>query len=137
MTMTNEEIVRDYNQAANKSKQIKVLAELNCVSPGEIRAVLAQAGVAGVEAPKRGTRRKTEAPGAGMARPQGSEGTAQGPAASEPRIYDRIETILAALPEGASDYIKAMARNLVAAMFRENLEQRLGKAGQDETNTDQ
>ena len=53
MQMTNEEIVRDYNAAANKSKQIKILAELNTVSPGEIRAVLAEAGVEGVEAPKR------------------------------------------------------------------------------------
>ena len=53
MQMTNEEIVRDYNVAENKSKQIKILAELNAVSPGEIRAVLAQTGVAGVEAPKR------------------------------------------------------------------------------------
>ena len=134
MTMTNEEIVRDYNQAANKSKQIKVLAELNCVSPGEIKAVLAQAGVAGVEAPKRLTQRRTEASGAGIARPQGP---ATVPAAAEPGIYDRIETILAALPEGASDYIKAMARNLVAAMFREDLERRLGKETLDETNTNQ
>jgi len=29
MTMTNEEIIRDYRQARNKSKQIKILAELN------------------------------------------------------------------------------------------------------------
>ena len=45
MQMTSEEIVRDYNAAANKNKQIKILAELNMVSPSEIRAVLAQAGV--------------------------------------------------------------------------------------------
>ena len=119
MTMTNEEIVRDYNQAANKSKQIKVLAELNCVSPGEIKAVLAQAGVAGVEAPKRLSQRKTEAPP--PTTPSG-----------EPEIYDRIETILSALPEGASDCIKAIVRELVVALFREDLEQRLGKAVRDD-----
>lgn len=45
MTMSNEEIIRDYNQASNKSKQIRILADLNCCSPGEIRKVLAQAGV--------------------------------------------------------------------------------------------
>jgi len=43
MMMTNEEIVRDYREAANKSKQIKILADLNCCSPSEIRRVLAQA----------------------------------------------------------------------------------------------
>ena len=60
MQMTNEEIVRDYNAAANKSKQIRILAELNMVSPGEIRAVLAQAGVEGVDMPKR-LKKKPEA----------------------------------------------------------------------------
>ena len=134
MTMTNEEIVRDYNQAANKSKQIKVLAELNCVSPGEIKAVLAQAGVAGVEAPKRLTQRRTEPPGAGIARPQGP---ASSSAAGEPGIYDRIETILAALPEGASGYAKATAKILAVALFQEYLERRLGKEARDETNTNQ
>ena len=153
MQMTNEEIVRDYNQAANKSKQIKVLAELNCVSPGEIKAVLAQAGVAGVEAPKRLKPRKPEASasspaGAGEARPQGSGGAAQGPGAGEartqgfggaaqafaggPEIYDRIETILAALPEDASDFARDTAKNLAIALFREDLEQRLGKAVRDD-----
>ena len=53
MTMTPEEIARHYVQAANTTKDIKILADLNCVSPSEIRAVLAQAGVEGVEAPKR------------------------------------------------------------------------------------
>ncbi len=40
MTMSAEEIVRDYQQAANKQKQIKILADLNCCTPGEIRQIL-------------------------------------------------------------------------------------------------
>ena len=38
MQMTPEEIVRHYTHAANKHKDIKVLAELNMVTPAEIRA---------------------------------------------------------------------------------------------------
>ena len=62
MVMTNEEIVRDYLQARNKSKQIKVLADLNTVAPAEIRAVLAEACVEGIEAPKRIVRKRKPAP---------------------------------------------------------------------------
>ena len=58
MQMTPEEIVRHYTHAANKHKDIKVLAELNMVTPAEIRAVLAESGVEGIEAPKRIARRK-------------------------------------------------------------------------------
>ena len=121
MQMSNEEIVRDYNQAANKSKQIKVLAELNCVSPGEIRAVLAAAGVAGVKKPDRIRPRK---PDADPQHPQ--------EATPEESIYVRIEAILAALPENASGYAREAAKNLVAALFREYLDQRLGKEARDD-----
>lgn len=58
MQMTNEEIVREYNAAASKSKQIKILADLNCVTSGEIKAILAQAGVDGVKMPERTRQRK-------------------------------------------------------------------------------
>ena len=62
MVMTNEEIVRDFGQARNKSKQIRILADLNRATPGEIRAVLAAAGVEGVEPPKRLPRKKAGTP---------------------------------------------------------------------------
>ena len=82
MQMTSEEIVRDYTQAANKNKQIKILADLNTVSPGEIRAVLAQAGVEGVHMPKRIRQSKPDA--------EVRE--------ADQTVYERIEMILGALP---------------------------------------
>ena len=120
MTMTNEEIVRDYNQAANKSKQIKVLAELNCVSPGEIRAVLAQAGVAGVKMPERIRPRKS-APEA-----------AASPVTPDRTVYDRIESILNSLPDDSTDYTIERAEELVLGLLKDYVWQRLGKAVRDD-----
>ena len=116
MQMTNEEIVRDYNAAANKSKQIKILAELNAVSPSEIRAVLAQAGVEGVNMPKRIKQNKADA-------------EAQ---AVDQTVYERIEMILGALPEDATQYTRDTAANLVTAVFRDYVRQRLGTEEKDE-----
>lgn len=42
--MTNEEIIRDYKQAAAPMKQIKILAELNQKSTKEIAQILKEAG---------------------------------------------------------------------------------------------
>ena len=53
MVMTNEEIVRDYLQARNKSKQIRILADLNQTTKAEIRQILASEGAEVVEANKR------------------------------------------------------------------------------------
>ena len=136
MQMTNEEIVRDYNAAANKSKQIKILAELNAVSPGEIRAVLAQAGVAGVEAPKRIVPRKTGAQG-----PVPVSDQADVPRHADPfpmrGIYDRIETILTALPEDASQCVRDMAGNLAVTLFRDYVKRRLDGGMQDEASANE
>lgn len=44
MVMTNEEIVRDFNQSANRMKQIGILAELNGCTKQDIVAVLVDAG---------------------------------------------------------------------------------------------
>ena len=44
MVMTNEEIVRDFNQAANRMKQIGILADQNLCSKQDIVAVLVDAG---------------------------------------------------------------------------------------------
>lgn len=127
MNMTNEEIVREFTQAANKSKQIKILADLNCVTPGEIRQVLAAAGVEGVKAPERIVRRRDSAaarPAAGC-EAEGAGQNAVRPAEAWPDIYTRIETILGAIPEGASEYMISNALNLVQSMFSDYVLKRM------------
>lgn len=116
MNMTNEEIVRDYQQARNKSKQLKILADLNCVSPGEIRQVLAQAGVAGVKMPERIVKRK---PAPVIPEPA--------PAAPpEAPFWERVEAILAALPETLPVEAEGIVLNLLQTLFADYLEKRLG-----------
>ena len=123
MQMTNEEIVRDYTQAANKSKQIKVLAELNAVSPGEIRAVLAAAGVEGVAPPKRIRQQKPETP---------ARAAEYAPAAGLPPFWERMETILGALPEELPPEAEAIVQNLLQTLFADYLCNRLGREARDE-----
>lgn len=136
MQMTNEEIVRDYNAAANKSKQIKILAELNTVSPSEIRAVLAEAGVAGVEAPKRIVQRKAGVQGPAPV-PDQTDVSHHAGLASTWEIYDRIETILSALPADASKCARDTAGNLAVTLFRDHVKRRLDGGIQDEASTNQ
>ena len=45
--MTNEEIVRDYRQAANKLRQIRVLTDLNECRRDEIVKILEENGILG------------------------------------------------------------------------------------------
>ena len=117
MQMTNEEIVRDYNAAKNKSKQIKVLADLNQTSPSEIRTILADAGVEGVKKPEKiMPRKKQEA----VPAPEPASAPAEDP-------YSRIETILDAVPKNASEYMRSNAVNLVTSMFTDYVERRLGR----------
>ena len=123
MTMTNEEIVRDYLQARNKAKQIKILADLNQVTQSEIKAVLAAASVAGVKAPKRIVRRKTAE-------------NAPVPAAEldncsqEVNVYDQIEAILTAVTvDGTSLEVRCKAGRLLSAMFTDYLKERLDLTG--------
>lgn len=78
MYMTSEEIVRDYRQARDKSKQIKILADRNVVTQSEIRAILAEAGVEGVKAPQRIRRKKPVPPAEGPESP--ADGTVESPA---------------------------------------------------------
>ena len=118
MQMTNEEIVRSYNEAANKSKQIKILADLNCTSPSEIQTVLAKAGVDGVKMPARIAKRRSEAKVSGPA------------SALDKSFFDRVEAILSALPEDLSDDAVNHTQNLLQTPFADYLEQRLGKGGQ-------
>lgn len=119
MTMTPEEIARHYVQAANKTKDIKILADLNCVSPSEIRAVLAQAGVEGVEAPKRILPKKPASP------PPADTSEAPSAAPGPPEVYSQTEAILAALPEGASAAVRRRAADLLSGLFEEYLAERL------------
>lgn len=107
--MTPEEIVRDYQQAKNKQKQIRILADLNNTSPGEIKAILAAAGVDGVEAPKRSPPKDKQT----------------GQVCGLPEIYLQIETILTALPPNASEYARKSAMELAIALFREYIGPRL------------
>lgn len=126
MQMTNEEIVRDYNAAANKSKQIKVLADLNCVSPGEIRAVLAQAGVPGVKMPERIRPRKPE-PASANAEQKASAAPEQ----AAP-FWQRMEDILNALPEKMPPEAEAIVQNLLQTLFADYLSHRLEGRVRDE-----
>lgn len=128
MTMTNEEIVRDYLQARNKSKQIKVLADLNTVTPAEIRAVLAEAGVEGIEAPKRIVRKRKPAPPPFKApdKPPREDG---------PDIYRKIENILAALPGDMGQKARWAAGKMVAEVFAEYLMVRLRLEEGDQNET--
>lgn len=127
MEMTNEEIVRDYNAAANKSKQIKVLADLNCVSPGEIRAVLAQAGVPGVKMPERIRPRKTA-----QASPEaGQKVPAVAPEQAAP-FWQRMEDILNALPEKLPPEAEPIVQNLLQTLFADYLSHRLEGRVRDE-----
>ena len=127
MQMTNEEIVRDYNAAANKSKQVKVLADLNCVSPGEIRAVLAKAGVPGVKMPERIRPRKPA--------PASSNAEQKTPAAAPEQaapFWQRMEDILNALPEKMPPEAEAIVQNLLQTLFADYLSQRLKGRVRDE-----
>lgn len=45
MTMTENEIVRNYREAKNKRQQIEILADLNAISQDEIKAILKKNGV--------------------------------------------------------------------------------------------
>ena len=120
--MTPGEIVCDYRQAKNKQKQIKILADLNCTSPSAIRLILAEAGVVGVEAPKRIRRAGAKAP----AEPEPEQ-------IPEASVYDRIETILAVLPADTSDRVRGAALDMVTAMFQDYVLKRL--AGETPTVT--
>lgn len=45
MEMSDQEILRSYNDAASKSKQIKILADLNACSTQQIKDVLSSNGI--------------------------------------------------------------------------------------------
>lgn len=63
MTMTVEEICRNYREAKNKREQIKILADLNCTTKEEILKVLLDCGEK-VPAPKTKKSTKPDIPDA-------------------------------------------------------------------------
>lgn len=69
MTMTAEEIVREYKQAKYPEKQIRILADQNSCDPSKIKSILKQAGC---ELPRAG-RPKKEAPAPAPAKGAWSE----------------------------------------------------------------
>ena len=153
MTMTAEEIVRHYAQAKDKAKDIKVLAELNCVTQKEIQTVLAEAGIECAERTKRRSfanqfqklydkglsdREIREEVGCSLSSvvkwrekqhlppnvgQAELEPSADAPAL--PEVYGHIEEILAALPAGASRQVRQQAGYLLSNLIWEYLEDRL------------
>ncbi len=122
MTMSNEEIVRDYCQAANKNKQIKILADLNCCTPGEIRQVLFEQGVSGIAAPKRIRHRAADIAATPLA-------DVQPEPPSQTSVYDQIEAIIAALPENMTEAARMDAGKLLQRLFVDYLDKRLKLRG--------
>lgn len=126
MQMTPEEIVRDYLQARNKEKQIRILADMNLTTMAEIKRFLVENGVEGVVAPKlRGRRKKPSAlpPPEAEAPPSAAP---EPPQADGPEVYRKIENILAALPGDMGQKARWAAGKLLAEVFAEYLVARLG-----------
>ena len=156
MTMTNEEIVRHYRQAADKAADIKVLADLNTTGKDEIIRTLENAGEK-IPGKSRGSRLD------GKIKPLYEKGlndvkiaervgcsdttvanwrkrnglpVNKGPVQEEtagqlPAIYTQLEVVLAALPEDSSEFVRRSAVGLLCGMLEEYLNQRLKLGGQD------
>lgn len=159
MTMTNEEIVRHYREAADKAADIQVLADLNVTSKNEIIAILEAAGETlpgkhragkldekikplyeqGLSDAEIAKRLGCSNPTVANWRKRNGLPPSQGPVRKEVdsaglppgSIYTRIEAILAALPKDASEYVRKTTRELIVALFRDDIDKRLELGGQD------
>ena len=69
MTMTKNEICRNYREAKDKPEQIKILADLNCTSVAEIEKILADHGEKVEQSPKSNRGKKAEAKGEAVVMP--------------------------------------------------------------------
>lgn len=159
MTMTNEEIVRHYREADDKAADIQILADLNVTKRKEIIAILENAGetipgryltgkldekikplleqgLSNKEIAERlccsitavaKYRKRNGIPTSQMATGKEADPTDFTP---EP-IYTRIENIISSLPEGASEYARKTARELIVALFRDDIDRRLELGGQN------
>lgn len=135
MTMTAEEIVRHYNQAANKKGDITVLADLNLTDTASIRAILVDAGVLEPDKKRQRNLSKNATEGAPSAENPPKRRRAKGALrpgdglsepSPDPSLYDRIDSVLAAVPATASEYARACAGKLCMSLFSEWLAERLG-----------
>lgn len=143
MQMTPEEICRHYVQAADRKKDITILAELNETDEASIRAVLIDGGVLPPDPPKRGRRPRADKPAEPPAAPPEApradrelKGTICPNAVGEPGMpgdvfvavtpYERVDAILRCLPCGASREIRTRAYNLVMSMLADAIGERLG-----------
>ncbi len=130
LQMDPGEILREYNAAAGKDKQIQILAELNCCRPMEIALCLREQGAAltgtwkarlaahdragmRMELPKDGEEEPLPAPGTsepGATSPQ--EG-----GKSEPLTAGALQELLAAVPGDTPVQICGHAGQATAALF--------------------
>lgn len=145
MQMTPEEICRHYVQAADRKKDITILAELNVTDEASIRAVLIDGGVLPPDPPKRGRKPKTAKPSGSPLTDARQESKLNGimcpNAVGEPgqpgvvveglTIYERVDKILGALPDRASQEIRTRAYNLVMSMLADAIGERLGLRPED------
>ena len=67
MTMSNEEILRSFRNAAKPSQQVKILAELNETSEEKIKEILLKQGVDPRSLPRKQREREKAAPQKAMA----------------------------------------------------------------------
>ena len=155
MTMTHEEIVRHYQQAANQKQDIQVLADLNGTDTASIRAVLIDAGVLTPDRPSKAVFDEQIAPLAAQGMDDNSIAASVGCSAQTvrnyrkrhnipkpetpaeaasalapsqgpaPGIYGRLETIIAALPSDSSDEARNLAGRLCLSLFGDYLADRL------------
>lgn len=150
MTMTNEEIVRHYREAADKAADIRVLADLNVTSKNEIIGILEDAGEAlpgkyragkldgkikplyeqGLNDTEIAERLGCSAYTVSKWRKRNGLPNSRGIIQKEtvgqlPDIYTQLEAVLAALPEESSEFVRRSAVGLLCGMFEEYLNQRL------------
>ena len=120
MQMTPEEICRHYGQASNKTKDIKVLADLNATDPASIRAILIEGGVLPPDPPKRTRKPRVGAP----AEVPSAQAAAKAPP-PDASVFGRVERILDALPATAGQATRTRAYNLVMALLADDIAGRL------------
>ena len=150
MTMTNEEIVRHYRQAADKAADIKVLADLNTTSKNEIIGILEDAGEAlpgkhrtgrfdGKIKPlyEQGLNDAEIAERVGCSSATVADWRKRNglPARRDlnrkeadrklPEVYMQLEAVLTALPEDSSELVRRSAADLLCGMFEEYRNRRL------------
>ena len=145
MQMTPEEICRHYVQAADRKKDITILAELNETDDASIRAVLIDGGVLPPDPPKRGRKPRADKPAGSPLTDARQESKLKGimcpNAVGEPgmpgvvveglTIYERVDKILGTLPDRASREIRTRAYNLVMSMLADAIGERLGLKPED------